>query len=320
MLNQTPDGRAVLRFVCQTKPMDSNTYLLKLDQLRLDMPPAAEPGWHEFEDMSAPIATGQIAVRLPKYGRFDWCGWGALALSGRPGGKAVLRTMVAVAHGSATHLRLRASLGPGQGAWQVCVAGAQAVTLTPANKADYLVEWTVPLGDLKLPGPIELAIVCTAPGKQAPRQHQAPDVELTLDGAVSSQSSRLGKAILPVHGPAALRCARLPRIRGRPRTVPGKAGRDAHTGELGRHHDTHVLNGWSQARGLPRRLHSVVLRLLVSWGCRAHGFRPPACPENDMRSGREWHISAPRRGRLPLSQMRHSSPSPAVRNLPKASP
>ena len=181
LLNPAPDGRAVLRFICQTKPMDSNTYLLKLDQLRLDMPPAAEKGWHEFEDTSAPRTTGQLAARLPKYGRFDWSGWGAILLSGRPGGKAVVRTEVAVAPGPASQLRLRGSLAPEQGGWQVRVVGGRAVTLTPGKKADDTVEWTVPLDGLRLPGPIELEIICTAPGKEAPRGHQAPDAELALD-------------------------------------------------------------------------------------------------------------------------------------------
>jgi hypothetical protein len=180
-LNPAPDGRAVLRFVCQTKPLDSNTYLLKLDQVRLDMPPAAEPGWHEFEEGPAPATAGQMAARLPKYGRFDWSGWGALVLSGRPGAKAVVRTEVATAPGPAPRLRLRGSLGPEQGGWQVRVVGGQAVTMTPGSKADDVVEWTVPLDGLRLPGPIELEVVCTAPGKEAPREHHSPDAELALD-------------------------------------------------------------------------------------------------------------------------------------------
>jgi hypothetical protein len=55
------------------------------------------------------------------------------------------------------------------------------VTLTPGEKADDLVEWTVPLDGARLPGPIEVEIVCTAPSKQAPQQHQPPDAELALD-------------------------------------------------------------------------------------------------------------------------------------------
>jgi len=179
--NPAPDGRAVLRFICQTKPLDSNTYLLKLDQMRLDMPPPAEPGWHEFEDMPAPATTGRTTARLPKVGRFDWSGWGAIVLRGRPGGKAVFRTEVAVASAAASRLRLRGSLGPDRGGWQVRVAGGRTVTLTPGEKADDVVEWTMPLEGLKLPGPIELEITCTAPGKEAPGQPRAPDAELALD-------------------------------------------------------------------------------------------------------------------------------------------
>jgi len=181
LLNPAPDGRAVLRFICQTKPMDSNTYLLKLDQLRLDIPPPTEAGWHEFEDMSAPSTTGQMTARLPKYGRFDWSGWGAVVLSGRPGGKAVTRTTVAVASTAASRLRLRGSLAPEQGGWQVRVVGGKTVSLTPGKEAGDVIEWTVPLDGLSLPGPIELEIICTSPGKQAPRQHKAPDAELALD-------------------------------------------------------------------------------------------------------------------------------------------
>jgi hypothetical protein len=181
LLNPAPAGRAVLRFICQTKPMDSNSYLVKLDQLRLDMPPAADAGWREFEDTPSPITTGRMAARLPKYGRFDWSGWGALVLSGRPGDKAVVRTMAAAAPGSASRLRLRGSLAPEHGGWQVRAVGGQAATLTPGKTADEIVEWTVPLDGLSLPGPIKLEIACTAPGKKAPRQHQAPDAELALD-------------------------------------------------------------------------------------------------------------------------------------------
>lgn len=181
MLNPAPDGRAVLRFICQTKPMDSNTYLLKLDQLRLDIPPPAEPGWREFEDIPAPNTTGQMAARLPKYGRFDWSGWGALVFSGRPGGKAVMRIKVAVASAAASRLRLRGSLAPEDGGWQIRAVGGQTVTLTPGEKTDDVIEWAVPLDAVTLPGPIELEIICTAPGTKAPRQHQAPDAELALD-------------------------------------------------------------------------------------------------------------------------------------------
>ncbi len=181
LLNPAPDGRAVLRFICQTKPMDSNTYLLKLDQLRLDMPPPTDPGWHEFEDIPAPITTDQMTARLPKYGRFDWSGWGAILFSGRPGGKAVVRTKVAVASITAPKLHLHGSLAPGQGAWQVRVNGGEVVTLTPGKSPDDVIEWTVPLDNLSLPGWIELEIICTAPGKKAQRQHQAPDAELVLD-------------------------------------------------------------------------------------------------------------------------------------------
>ena len=55
------------------------------------------------------------------------------------------------------------------------------MTLTPGKKPDDVVEWTVPLDRVRLPGPIELEIVCTAPGKQAPQQHQPPDAELALN-------------------------------------------------------------------------------------------------------------------------------------------
>jgi len=181
LLNPAPDGRAVLRFICQTKPMDSNTYLLKLDQLRLDMPPPAEPGWHEFEDMPAASTTGQMTARLPKYGRFDWSGWGALILSGRPGGKAIMRTKIAVTSVAVSRLRLRGSLAPEQGAWQLRVVDGETVNLTPGENSDDVIEWTVPLDGLSLPGPVELEIICRAPGKKAPRQHQPPDAELALD-------------------------------------------------------------------------------------------------------------------------------------------
>ena len=45
LLNPSPGREAVLRFICREKRAGSNAYLLKLDRLRLDMPPRTRSGW-----------------------------------------------------------------------------------------------------------------------------------------------------------------------------------------------------------------------------------------------------------------------------------
>ncbi|MHB9023922.1 MAG: hypothetical protein ACYC7E_07050 [Armatimonadota bacterium] len=181
-LNPAPDDDGVIRFICQTKPMNSTAYLLALDMLRLDMPPPAPAGWLEFEDGVLPEVSGDLTARLPKYGRFDWSGWGALLLASPQGGKAVIRALAPTGPAAPVTLSLKGCLGPKQGTWQVRVAGvADPFTLTPGKDEKEIVEWKIPVKGLTLPGEITLEFLCIAPGEKEARAVQAPKAELALD-------------------------------------------------------------------------------------------------------------------------------------------
>ncbi|MBM4036285.1 MAG: DUF2961 domain-containing protein [Planctomycetes bacterium] len=95
ILNPAPDQRGVIRLICQAKPLDSNSHLLKLDRLRMDTPPATAPGWQEFKGAPEPRASGGLAASVPRYGRPEWSGWGALVLESPPGGKAIVTALAA---------------------------------------------------------------------------------------------------------------------------------------------------------------------------------------------------------------------------------
>ncbi|HEY3418803.1 MAG TPA: hypothetical protein VGM23_18160, partial [Armatimonadota bacterium] len=181
-LNPAPDDDGVIRFICQTKSMDSTAYLLALDMLRLDMPPATPAGWREFEDNALPETSGELTARLPKYGSFDWSGWGALLLASPQGGKAIIHALMPTGPAAPTMLTIKGCLGPKQGAWQVRITGvADPFTLTPGKDEQEIVEWKIPVKGLTLPGAITLEFICTAPGEKDPRVIQAPKAELALD-------------------------------------------------------------------------------------------------------------------------------------------
>ena len=59
-LNPAPDQEGVVRFICRAKPQESTAYLLKLDKLRIDLPPATARGWLEFEDLAAAQAKRRL--------------------------------------------------------------------------------------------------------------------------------------------------------------------------------------------------------------------------------------------------------------------
>jgi len=180
-LNPAPDAEGILRFICQTKPLASNAYLLKLDQLRLDMPPPTEEGWREFEDGVTPVATGGLAFRRPKYGNFAWSGWGAVILSGQPGARALMRGFFPAAQ-DPSEVVIRGSLGPTQGSWQVRASGSkEPVTLDPGKDEDEVAEWRIPVSGITAPAEIELEITCTAAGARGERQRRDPDARLVLD-------------------------------------------------------------------------------------------------------------------------------------------
>jgi len=182
LLNPAPGQAGVLRLVCQGKRLSSNSYLLKLDRLRIDIPPPTAPGWRECEAMVVSAASGGLTTRLPRHGRFTWSGWGARLLASPAGGKATLTALAATARAKPSALRLRGCLGPRQGGWQAGLAGARAATkLTPGKDGGEVVEWSIPAEGLRLPGPIVLELECTTPGKRPKGARRTPMARLALD-------------------------------------------------------------------------------------------------------------------------------------------
>lgn len=186
-LNPAPDEQGVVRFICQAKPADSTAYLLKLDKLRLDLPPPTAPGWLEFEDLADAEVSGDLAAWRPKQGRFEWSGWGAVAIVSPPGGKALFRALVPTGRSSVSELLLKGSLGPQQGAWQIRVLqpegfASAATPLVPGKDVSEVVEWKIPVTGLRLPGVVLLEFTCSAAGQEPDRAHPSPKAELVLDG------------------------------------------------------------------------------------------------------------------------------------------
>lgn len=193
--NPAPDQPGVLRFICQTKPQDSSAYLLKLAQVRIDLPPIATDGTFEFEDLAPPVVRDGLVARLPKQGRFEWSGWGAVRLRSPPGGKAVFTALAPIGRATVVKLGLRGSLSPEQGRWQVRLGSPEAPSnvtpspptapptdLRPGADAQAVVEWTVPAEGLRLPGLVQLEFECTAaPGESSASGANTTDAELTLD-------------------------------------------------------------------------------------------------------------------------------------------
>jgi len=180
-LNPAPDDVAVLRFICQTKGLNSASYLLKIDQLRIDLPPRTVKGWREFEGGGLPATEGEMTVRLPKYGQFYWSGWGATLLSARPGGKAVFRAFVLTGVGKPSVVRIRGCLSPDAGTWQARCGKGNAVTLTPGTDGKTVVTWDIPVKDVTVPGPVVLEFTCTGPAKKPPRMARTPEAAIALD-------------------------------------------------------------------------------------------------------------------------------------------
>ncbi|OPZ79926.1 MAG: hypothetical protein BWY76_03480 [bacterium ADurb.Bin429] len=177
MLNPAPDGNAVLRVICQTKPLSSESYQLLLDRVQVQTPPVT--AWWECEDWT-PRTTGDLTAQLPKYGRFTWSGWGALALAGREGGVMTV-TMLAFTPAKPTALSLKGCLDPKMGAWYARVNGGEPVALRPGKDAQEVVEWTIPLAGITLPGPLTLEVTCAKTADPSRPGFRPPDAELTLD-------------------------------------------------------------------------------------------------------------------------------------------
>jgi len=182
VLNPAPGRPGVLRLICQAKPMTSNSYLLKLDRLRIDAPPPTPAGWRECEELLVAEADGGLAARVAEHGRFAWSGWGALLLASPPGGKATLAGLAAIGPPRPASLRIKGCLGPDQGTWEARVAGCpESARLEPGKDTDEVVEWVVPAAGLRLPGPVALHLRCVGPGKTEGGGAREPTARLALD-------------------------------------------------------------------------------------------------------------------------------------------
>ncbi len=152
MLNPAPDGAGVLRLICQAKPLDSNSHLLKLDRLRMNTPPPTATGWFEWEEVPESHVSGGLTASVPKHGRAEWSGWGAVVLSSPAGGKAVFARHIATGPMRPAAVRIKGCLGPDDGRWEARVHGCpEALVLSPGKNAEEVVEWAVPAAGLKLP-------------------------------------------------------------------------------------------------------------------------------------------------------------------------
>lgn len=185
-LNPAPDQEGVVRFICQAKPGESTAYLLKLDTLRIELPPPTAPGWHDFEDLADAETSGDLSAGRPPQGRFEWSGWGAVALVSPAGGRAVFRTLVPTCQSQISAVALKGSLGPLQGVWQARVLrgdgpAAAATRLAPGKDEKDLVEWRVPAAGLQLPGAVQLEFTCVDTGRKAEPSGPASKAELMLD-------------------------------------------------------------------------------------------------------------------------------------------
>lgn len=185
-LNPASDQEGVVRFICQAKPGDSTAYLLKLDKLRIDLPPTAASGWREFEDLADAETSGDLTAVRPRQGRFEWSGWGAVALTSAPGGQAMFHALLPTCQSQIAEIVVKGSLGPQQGVWQARVlqggvALAPAIRLASGKEEKDLVEWRVPAAGVKLPGAIRLEFTCVEPGQKAEPSRPAPKAELLLD-------------------------------------------------------------------------------------------------------------------------------------------
>lgn len=185
-LNPAPDQEGVVRFICQAKPQDSTAYLLKLDKLRLDRPPSTAAPWREFEDLADAETVGDLTARRPEQGRFEWSGWGAVALVSTPDGRAVFRALVPAGQGQVSEVVVKGCLGPEQGVWQVKVLQGEvsvstATRLAPGKDDTEVVEWRVPATGIRLPGTVLMEFTCLEAGQKTEPSRPPRKAELALD-------------------------------------------------------------------------------------------------------------------------------------------
>jgi hypothetical protein len=185
-LNPAPDQEGVVRFSCQAKPQESTAYLLKLDKVRLDRPPSTAAGWREFEDLADAEAVGDLIARRPEQGRFEWSGWGAVALVSPPGGRALFRALVSAGQDRVSEVVVKGCLGPEQGVWQVKVLQGEApvstaTRLAPGKDDTEVVEWRVPATGIRLPGTVLMEFTCLEAGPKTEPSRPPRKAELALD-------------------------------------------------------------------------------------------------------------------------------------------
>jgi len=180
--NPAPDGKGILRFLCVGTAKEGSAALLAIDQVRLEMPPPTDPGWHDFEEGVLPETKGEASAFLPKYGNFNWFGWGAVTLRAPKGGTARVRLTSITGPARPKTLTIRGTLGPDQGGWTAQVGDSGPVVLKPGKDAKKdVVAWTFPLKGVTLPGTITVTFTCTDRGVRKKGQVVPPFAGLSLD-------------------------------------------------------------------------------------------------------------------------------------------
>lgn len=144
VLNPAPGGFGRVRFRCTSKAGGSRGYLLAVDQLGLDPPPAAPGGWRQMEDAAAAVPVQADRVGRMPVGRTDFQGWGGLeAVGGR--GLVSVRLVQSVAMAAACAVEVRGI--PVSGSWTGAVGeGAETeLAAPPDGKGPCL--WRLPVSD-----------------------------------------------------------------------------------------------------------------------------------------------------------------------------
>ncbi|HEY3417709.1 MAG TPA: hypothetical protein VGM23_12565, partial [Armatimonadota bacterium] len=134
VLNPAPDSDGVLRYICR----GPGATMLRFDQFCLFTPPPTAEGWQEFEDGPLPDCAGDMIAMLPRTGRYDWSGWGAVTLTATRAGTATVTGLRSTGPAHPNTVRLTGSLPPDDGSWTVTVHGSTspAFTLTPGKDAN----------------------------------------------------------------------------------------------------------------------------------------------------------------------------------------
>lgn len=179
--NPAPDGDGIIRFICQAKTLSSPGFLLALDRLGIAAPPPTAKGWRECEDWVNGDARSGLMSYLPAYGRASWSGWGALCLSAPQNGALTLQVALLTGPAQPKELHVKGCLGVKQGGWSVSVNGGESIPLRPGKDDQEIVEWTIPLNGVTVPGTFTVEFTCTVPAEKLPGYAPIPNAELALD-------------------------------------------------------------------------------------------------------------------------------------------